>query len=232
MEFEASFARRLARLSSRHRAELRELLGNPPDPTNVPESFWQQVEQETREQSAVALYLLFLASGNYHASGDIAGEGLNSTASQLLNRQAEFYAGRRSSELAASYMATTRDRFGTLTDKLRRAAELETPLVRNEIEDDLTRIFGPDRAESVAVTETTGAQSAGGEAGTAITVGKSLEDQWVTEGDGKVCSICQPLHRTERPEWEKQFPDGPPAHVNCRCIIEYANKANAGGAAA
>lgn len=231
-ELEAGFSNRLGDLSERHRGELRELLGSPPDPSNVTETFWQRVQRETQEEAAVALYLLFLASAFYHASGDEAGRGLAGDTMMLLSRKAEDFGQRRASRLASGLTSTSRDRFATITDKIRRSAELETPLTRNEIETDLTKIFGPDRAEATGVTETTGAQSAGGDAGIEATVGKSLQDQWVTEADGLVCETCRPLHRTERVEWEQQFPQGPPAHVNCRCTIEYQNKQNAGGAVA
>jgi len=38
---------------------------------------------------------------------------------------------------------------------------------------------------------------------------------WQTSGDEKVCEICGPLDGKAEDEWDD--PEGPPAHVNCRC---------------
>jgi hypothetical protein len=233
MDMEASFAKRLAKLSSRHRAELRELLGNPPNPANVPEAFWVKVERELEEEAAVALYLLFISSANFHASGDVSGQGLHSSTALLLNRQADTYSSRRASELATGYGLTSRDRFGTLADKIGEATRNDTIITRSELELDLTKIFGPARDASVAMTETTKGQTAGGDAGIEITVGKSLQDIWRIK-DGTACETCKSVNGQPRSEWEKRFPTGPgdDVHPNCRCYLEYANKSRAGSAAA
>ena len=44
---------------------------------------------------------------------------------------------------------------------------------------------------------------------------------WVTERDGRVCPICRPLDGQVDVDWEDQFPNGPPAHPNCRCWLKF-----------
>jgi len=40
---------------------------------------------------------------------------------------------------------------------------------------------------------------------------------WNTMQDEVVCPVCGPLEGAPKGEWGGQFPDGPPAHPNCRC---------------
>lgn len=44
---------------------------------------------------------------------------------------------------------------------------------------------------------------------------------WHTSRDDRVCPVCRPLHGRPREEWQVQFPLGPPAHVACRCFVDY-----------
>lgn len=86
----------------------------------------------------------------------------------------------------------------------------------------LATIADRSRAEAIAITEITAAQTAGGEyAATeyvAVT-GISLNAVWITERDSRVCPICNPLQGTKRDVWSMRFPNGPPAHPRCRCVI-------------
>lgn len=63
---EASFARRLEKLNSRHRRELRELMGSPPRLENVPESWWRKVEEEVEQTTLLMLILIFVAASEQH----------------------------------------------------------------------------------------------------------------------------------------------------------------------
>jgi hypothetical protein len=80
-------------------------------------------------------------------------------------------------------------------------------------------LFGKARAQMIAATETTRAQSQAiamyrkelDEHGIAVT------ERWLTAEDERVCEICGPLDHETEDVWRAQFPDGPPAHVNCRC---------------
>ena len=79
--------------------------------------------------------------------------------------------------------------------------------------------FGKARASMIATTETTRAYSR------ATTQYQNLLEVdgiktvavWKTAADDKTCPICRPLNGEPEGVWEDDFPDGPPAHVNCRC---------------
>jgi hypothetical protein len=50
--------------------------------------------------------------------------------------------------------------------------------------------------------------------------GLVMRKWWITKADERVCPICGPLHEQPETTWAFTFPDGPPAHVNCRCREE------------
>lgn len=76
--------------------------------------------------------------------------------------------------------------------------------------------FSPGRAETIAVTETTRAYSAGQERVAEQLAGLGLEFDtiWQTSRDELVCPICGPLHKKKL---GKDWFSYPPAHPNCRC---------------
>jgi hypothetical protein len=227
-EYETEFARRLGRLSNRHRQELESYLGNPPDPANVPQEFWDKVQRETEEEFMLLMLLIFAASAMQH--------GLPEDAAR---RQADQWAQGQAPQLAADYVVNSRDMLERGAAALNagqsngQVGELKSrgPVPRSAVTELTISIFGPARVENIAISETTDAATAGGEAAIAQTVGQSPEDLWITEDDGKVCKICRPLHRQPRRVWAVQFPNGPKAHPRCRCWIKYANQAQPAGAA-
>jgi hypothetical protein len=81
--------------------------------------------------------------------------------------------------------------------------------------------FSPARAELIAVTEITRAASAGVEltrkeiAKAGIEMGRV----WQTNNDELICGICGKLNGKPEAEWNRKYPDGPPAHPNCRCAV-------------
>ena len=95
---------------------------------------------------------------------------------------------------------------------------------------DLTRmlepIFGKDRAERIAVTETTRLYADANQDAWQST-GFISTNVWRTANDDKVCPICAPLEGMEVNIGQNEFTDtpgemgitGPPAHVNCRCAL-------------
>jgi hypothetical protein len=91
--------------------------------------------------------------------------------------------------------------------------------------DDMTRMlepaFGKRRSQTIAVTETTRASAAAvnGLQGHYRNYGLSYQRQWITANDDLVCPICGPLNRKYEEQWARRFPDGPPAHPNCRCYL-------------
>lgn len=222
---EAQFAAKLARLTTRQRVRLRALMGSPPNPKNVPPAFWDEVRREMEDEAAVALYLLFLSSATFHAE---AAEGKKEPGlvAGSFDNAAQSWGRNRAATLATSYAATARDVFAETMAALKQQQEAGQRVTRQQFEDELTKIFGPAKAEQIARTETTAAQSAGGEAGVESTVGVSAADVWLNHPElsrSGPCPTCKPLHNTTRVQWARQFPAGPPCHLNCVCSIKYSN---------
>jgi hypothetical protein len=94
-------------------------------------------------------------------------------------------------------------------------------MTREQVAQALAPVFGPARAEMIAVTEITRAASAGVEltrkeiAKAGIEMGRV----WQTNNDELTCPVCGGLNGKPEAEWNRQYPDGPPAHPNCRCAV-------------
>jgi hypothetical protein len=82
-------------------------------------------------------------------------------------------------------------------------------------------VLTPESLDRIVVTSISKANVRGSEAAATWRGKRSDKDEWITEQDAKVCRICRPLHRTQRPTWSVLFPYGPPAHPWCRCWIAY-----------
>ena len=73
----------------------------------------------------------------------------------------------------------------------------------------------------ISVTEITRA-AVQGELGVARQLkneGIDMRKVWQTNKDDLVCTICEPLQGVEEATWRSVAPDGPPAHVRCRCFL-------------
>lgn len=211
-QLESAFAARIGRIIGKHRNDLIDLMGDPPDPTKVSESFWTEAENEMQRELAIALLILFTAAARQHGAQYAAAESAGLR-----------YAAARSQEVAAGYRTNNRERFAGFVGRWNERSVSGQPMTEADVGREAAGIFGTSRAEAIAVTETTAAQSAGGELGVADSVGTSVDDTWFTTDDNRVCPICGPLHGMQRGEWSGEFPSGPPAHPNCRCWIDYAN---------
>ena len=94
-----------------------------------------------------------------------------------------------------------------------------------ELGDRLGRIYSPQRAERIAITEVTRA-AAEGERGIKKELAKDgiiMVEVWQTRNDDVVCEICRPRNGVEEHKgdgdayWDSSY--GPPGHPNCRCNI-------------
>lgn len=81
--------------------------------------------------------------------------------------------------------------------------------------------FGELRAQRIAFTEPTraAAQMTSRIQQNATRDGVQLERVWFSENDTTVCDECEGLDGKTESEWDPEYIDGPPAHVNCRCAI-------------
>lgn len=130
---------------------------------------------------------------------------------RLLNEAAYRYAERHTFELV-----------GGITDTSKRALQREfaewiesgEPLPK--LTERIKPLYGPVRANMIAVTEITRAY-----ADSNVMAWRELgvdAQKWQTTVDEDVCEICAPKHGQE---YQLGDPDGtPPGHVNCRCWIQ------------
>jgi len=127
----------------------------------------------------------------------------------LVDEWAERYAAERATQLTA----TTRNLFA-------RAAAAPDAVTAAQI---IQRATSASRAESIGVTEVTAAISAGLLIFALLarrTHRYEFEPRWYTQEDERVClPICNPLHLARFAVWSVEFPQGPPAHPNCRCYL-------------
>lgn len=203
-------------------------MGQPPDINRVPEAFWDRVKKETEEEAMTLLLLIFLASADQHAALAFAGDaGRAQQATTSLRQSGEEWARKQATSLTSRYVTNSQRMLGLSGKRWEDIVGRGEIITRSDVLNRVTGIFGPSRAASMAVTETTGAVSAGGELVFSATVGFQENDTWFTAADQRVCPICQPLHDTKRSTWARFFPSGPPAHAQCRCWIEYAVEKNA-----
>lgn len=109
----------------------------------------------------------------------------------------------------------------------RRWKELPRPLRKEDVAAWYKSNLGDDRAETVARTELTMAQTKGEEAALPELrrQGVVLEAIWKAFPDA--CPICSPYHNTQSSVWKTAFPAGPPGHPRCRCSLDYKKLADA-----
>lgn len=85
-------------------------------------------------------------------------------------------------------------------------------------------IYPEHRARNEAVTQTTAFISQGELITAAFVKGflhVQVAAQWITEIDGRQCPVCNSLHLAFQNVWMMRFPQGSPAHVNCRCYLQF-----------
>ena len=204
-DLEAELARRFSKLSSAHRKELLSLLGNPPNYGNVPGSFWDRVMSELNGSFVPFLAEIYMDSAERLVAGLPIGVSWD-----LINTQAAIWARNYGGELVRDITNTTRRAVGEMV-----AAFFERGQTRGDLEAALTRLFGPARAETIAITEITRAATRG-EQEIAIEIAKlgvEMIPVFQTSNDDLVCPICAPLNNKQMiGEYEGVYP---PLHPRC-----------------
>ncbi len=82
------------------------------------------------------------------------------------------------------------------------------------------KAFDQARADVIAATEVTRAVTAG-ETALVVALGIPATALWHTALDDRVCEVCEPLDGVGREVYGMVSPDGPPAHPNCRCFLDW-----------
>lgn len=204
-QLEAELARRLGRVTGRHRRQLEELLGDPPDLANVPPSFWERLQRETEDEAMAALLLIFIAAATQHG----ASEGLAAEAGQP-------FAARRAQEIAQRFADNTRDLAARIVVRAG-----QQPL---NVGQRLGAVLGPARVETIARTETTTAATAGTVEASRINLPDQEEGRpvlvWRLDPGCRHCEFCPLIADTSAETW-MQFVQGPPAHINCCCHVDF-----------
>lgn len=203
-QLETRLTNRVRRMSKPLRAKLDRLLGNPPNPANVPESFWQEVEDEARRELAIALLLIM---GDATRSAGLPAE--------LATEAAERYASQRADTFAGLYV-----------DNSRRMLTQGDPAQRAEV------IFGRGRAEGIGNFEVGSAQTETGKVWrkevesrggivTAIWDHGAYRPKGHAGASKNPCPLCTPLLGKEESYWGRFYPNGPPIHPHDDCVLFY-----------
>lgn len=144
---------------------------------------------------------------------------------ERVNVRALNWATERAAELVGlgdgefSLLQTTRDMIrGTIADGI--ANNLSTSQIGDTLEE--AYAFSDERAQLIAATEITSANSEGALAGykEAQAEGVNVKKSWLVLEDG--CEICQENADAGAIDLDESFPSGddaPGAHPNCRCVL-------------
>lgn len=226
-QHESEVARRISKLMTRHRHEIEKIAGSPPDFSKVPTEYWGKIGREMESEIILILILIFDRASLQHSPPDGLSEFQQSRVDEIRDR----WAAEKSAEFGRGYSENTRKKldhlqqrqnesFGQLTD------EHDAQKKERKFSDGLVKIFGPERAAGIAVSEITDATSMGSETVKHETGEASNDDLWRTSEKDNVCPICAPLNRQPRSVWSLKFPKGPKAHYECNCWIEYSKTAD------
>lgn len=214
-KFEQLLQKRLGSAFTEQRKELMRLLGDPPSIGNVPESYWNNGGKAIRKAVTSVFESIYIAQAvqfleQTRVSVDWA----------LLNRRAIEWASQHAGYLIGQLEDTTRK---TLIEYVSRYYTDSWTL--DDLAARLVPLFGEQRAMTIAITETTLAATQ-----SEMAMVNWLEAEfpsmrfsgiWMTAADDRVCDICGPKHGKLITDMEY-----PPAHINCRCAVEWKAKSN------
>lgn len=207
---QSDFARDLSRLSSKHRRELERHLGRPPNINNVPPEFWAKVQQQTEDEIASSLLLIFLLIAN--SFGVDRGKA---------TVRAQAFASRRSIDIGARFIAHTQDRIARASRIWVERANGDLPISRDDVKIKTASVLGPTRAANIAATEATEASTQAmhlASADQTERTGRRTTLIWRLDPACNHCTFCPLVAGTNREFWQ-QFIGGPPAHPGCCCSL-------------
>ena len=208
-ELERQLGRKLGKLNRVHLARLIEYLGDPPKVENVPYTFWEEAGIEMASVLGPFSEDIYVQSALELMNSQPIGVDW-----AVVNQNAVDWARDYTFNLVQGINDHSRTALQSTV-----GAYYERGQTTGELVNRLSGIFGPTRAEMIAVTEITRA-AAEGERAMVRELNKQGGVQmvpiWQTNNDSLVCPICGPRHSQE-------ITDGiyPPSHPRCRCWFGY-----------
>lgn len=210
-EKEKAYANLVAKLLRTYGGNILEVLGDPPDLANIPDDFWDTEAARWMEALVPFGSKVYLDSARQLLETIPIGIDW-----ALINERAVTWASSYTFELVGGINDTTRTALQSAISSF-----FEEPITRGDLEERISPLFGPERAEMIAVTEVTRAASEGEQA-----VAKELAKEgiemiavWQTDNDELVCPLCEP--RNEQPQEKWDTDEFPPLHPRCRCWVNY-----------
>lgn len=206
---EKRLAALMAELLESQQMRLLELLGDPPNPANLPFDFWQKEGERFAEALRPFFREVFLNRAEQTLAASPIGVDW-----ALVNEQAVTFARDYSFELVRGLNETSQKLLQQAVGNF-----FEESMTIGELEATLTRAFGPVRSEMIAVTEVTRAAAEGERSLAAEVASQGVEMRPIhqTNADALVCPICGPRHGKEIPAGEAW----PPLHPRCRCWVTH-----------
>lgn len=208
-KLESDLARRLGQQNSAELQRLLKDLGDPPRMENLPFDYFDRMSEDLRGQIQPVLEDAYReqARSLMDAPG---GVGIDWN---IINERASQWAREYSFELVKGVTDNTRAAIAQQVEGFYRDQR-----TMGDLEASLAKLFGPVRAEMIAITEVTRA-SVQGELAYARelqSLGLEVVHIWRTSNDDIMCAFCGPLNGKKQ---GKDWNDPPPAHPRCRCWI-------------
>lgn len=181
--------------------------------------FWTQAERDLWDRLAPVI-LKIISAGGVTGESLLPKEYRALVSWDVFNQKAiDFLRNYRIGPLARINENTRRRTIGIIEDWIKSGERLDL------LEQKLQPVFGPVRANNVAVTEVTRIYAEGNKLAWKAT-GMVGGNRWNTATDEKVCPVCGPLDGVEvgindgfTPSGPGEGPTAPPLHPRCRCWL-------------
>jgi hypothetical protein len=213
-EWEAKLGTEVSKILGPKYQELIAYLGDPPDLGGVPAGFWAGMGEELRP--AVEKSLVQIALESARAMMAEASIGVDWA---LVNKAAVEWARKYTYELVKGITDNT---MTALQEAI--SGYFENQGTMGDLVKGLEGLFSELRANTIAVTEVTRASVMG-----ELSMVNLIEEEskirmtaiWQTNNDELVCPICGDYDQKKDGDGWTIDTDGPPAHPNCRCWLDY-----------
>lgn len=232
--WEAELRRAFVESGKRYRSKLIDYMRTPPNPNNIPATFWKTIGNDLRQKLEPILQGIYEESvAQMMAATTIPIEWT------LGNAAAAAWAKQYSYTLVRQINTTTEARLqgifsdfftqrGKTVGDMRKLIAPEVKDLTVRMGDGTTRLLtSAQRAKLIATTEVTRASVEGEKAVIAQIEDAGIEMVaiWETQQDAKVCPLCRPLQGKEQGDG---WTDPPPAHPGCFCNLRYEPRVKEG----